>query len=174
MAAPLAFAQSEEQDPEYLTRSLRDLPSHSIKVSEDDMHPVQPSPSLSAVPQAKEGYRIRLLSGNANKDLSLRIAESLGLKLESAENKKFVFVFVFCFCFLFCFDPFCLLFFFCSVGSFFFLFSFFLFLFSFIHLSFSFRFADGEINLQVHENVRGADVYIIQPMCPPNVNDNIM
>jgi ribose-phosphate pyrophosphokinase len=36
------------------------------------------------------------------------------------------------------------------------------------------RFSDGEINIHVHENVRGADVFIIQPMCPPNVNDNIM
>jgi len=35
------------------------------------------------------------------------------------------------------------------------------------------RFADGECNVMVHENVRGKDVYIIQPTCPP-VNDNIM
>ena len=34
-------------------------------------------------------------------------------------------------------------------------------------------FADGEINVQVHENVRGKDVYIIQPTCPP-VNNNLM
>ena len=84
----MSFQQSEEQDPEYLTRSLRELPSHSIKLSEEDVHPVQPSPSLASVPQAKEGYRIRLLSGNANHDLSQRIAESLGMKLESADNKK--------------------------------------------------------------------------------------
>lgn len=35
------------------------------------------------------------------------------------------------------------------------------------------RFADGEVNVVVHENVRGKDCYIIQPTCPP-VNDNIM
>jgi hypothetical protein len=35
------------------------------------------------------------------------------------------------------------------------------------------RFADGEANVVIHENIRGKDVYIIQPTCPP-VNDNIM
>jgi N-terminal domain of ribose phosphate pyrophosphokinase len=35
------------------------------------------------------------------------------------------------------------------------------------------RFADGEANVVVHENVRGKDCYVIQPTCPP-VNDNIM
>ena len=35
------------------------------------------------------------------------------------------------------------------------------------------RFADGEVNCVIHENVRGKDVYIVQPTCPP-VNDNIM
>merc|ERR1712161_21049 len=34
------------------------------------------------------------------------------------------------------------------------------------------RFADGEVNIQIHENVRGKDVYIIQPTCPP-VNENL-
>ncbi len=40
------------------------------------------------------------------------------------------------------------------------------------------RYADGEIGLQVMENVRGKDVYIIQPTCPggagASVNDHLM
>lgn len=35
------------------------------------------------------------------------------------------------------------------------------------------RFADGEVNVQVHDNVRGKDVYIIQPTCSP-VNEHLM
>jgi ribose-phosphate pyrophosphokinase len=35
------------------------------------------------------------------------------------------------------------------------------------------RFADGEIDVQITENVRGDDCYVIQPTCPP-VNENIM
>jgi ribose-phosphate pyrophosphokinase len=35
------------------------------------------------------------------------------------------------------------------------------------------RFADGEINVQIDENVRGCDCYVIQPTCRP-VNENIM
>ncbi len=35
------------------------------------------------------------------------------------------------------------------------------------------RFADGEINVQVDENVRGADCYVVQPTCRPT-NENLM
>jgi ribose-phosphate pyrophosphokinase len=35
------------------------------------------------------------------------------------------------------------------------------------------QFADGEIGIQISESVRGKDVFIIQPTCPP-VNDNLM
>jgi len=35
------------------------------------------------------------------------------------------------------------------------------------------QFSDGEVFVQVNENVRGADVFVIQPTCPP-VNHNIM
>ncbi len=35
------------------------------------------------------------------------------------------------------------------------------------------RFPDGEVRLQILENVRGADVFVIQPTCRP-VNDNLM
>eukprot|EP00891_Asterochloris_glomerata_P002205 jgi/Astpho2/2205/e_gw1.00040.68.1_t len=35
------------------------------------------------------------------------------------------------------------------------------------------RFADGEIYVQVQESIRGCDVFLIQPSCPP-VNDSLM
>jgi ribose-phosphate pyrophosphokinase len=35
------------------------------------------------------------------------------------------------------------------------------------------QFSDGEVFVQVNENVRGADVFVIQPTCPP-VNHNLM
>jgi ribose-phosphate pyrophosphokinase len=35
------------------------------------------------------------------------------------------------------------------------------------------RFSDGEVYVQFNENVRGADVFVIQPTCPP-VNDSLM
>lgn len=35
------------------------------------------------------------------------------------------------------------------------------------------QFADGEVFVQVNENVRGSDVFVLQPTCPP-VNQNIM
>jgi ribose-phosphate pyrophosphokinase len=35
------------------------------------------------------------------------------------------------------------------------------------------RFSDGEITVEIKENVRGKDVYVIQPSCTP-VNENLM
>jgi len=35
------------------------------------------------------------------------------------------------------------------------------------------RFPDGEVRLQIMENVRGADVFVVQPTCRP-VNENLM
>src|SRR5438552_15465283 len=35
------------------------------------------------------------------------------------------------------------------------------------------RFSDGEVYVQINESVRGADVFVVQPTCPP-VNDNLM
>jgi ribose-phosphate pyrophosphokinase len=35
------------------------------------------------------------------------------------------------------------------------------------------RFSDGELNVEIMENVRGRDVFIVQPTCPP-ANDNLM
>jgi len=35
------------------------------------------------------------------------------------------------------------------------------------------RFSDGEVFVKVNENVRGADVFVVQPTCPP-VNDTLM
>ncbi|MEW5766486.1 MAG: ribose-phosphate pyrophosphokinase [bacterium] len=35
------------------------------------------------------------------------------------------------------------------------------------------RFSDGEVMVQINENVRATDVFIVQPTCPP-VNDHLM
>jgi ribose-phosphate pyrophosphokinase len=35
------------------------------------------------------------------------------------------------------------------------------------------RFSEGEIRVKINENVRGKDVFVIQPTCPPT-NDNLM
>ena len=35
------------------------------------------------------------------------------------------------------------------------------------------RFSEGEVRVKINENVRGRDVFIIQPTCPP-VNDHLM
>ncbi|HWW62155.1 MAG TPA: ribose-phosphate diphosphokinase, partial [Thermoanaerobaculia bacterium] len=37
-----------------------------------------------------------------------------------------------------------------------------------------YSFSDGENYVQIDENVRGADVFVIQPTCPPYVNDSLM
>ena len=37
-----------------------------------------------------------------------------------------------------------------------------------------YSFSDGEHYVQIDENVRGADVFIVQPTCPPSVNDHLM
>ncbi len=35
------------------------------------------------------------------------------------------------------------------------------------------RFADGEVEVKIEENIRGRDCFVIQPTCPP-VNENLM
>ena len=35
------------------------------------------------------------------------------------------------------------------------------------------RFPDGEVNLKINQDVRGRDIFVVQPTCPP-VNDNIL
>ena len=35
------------------------------------------------------------------------------------------------------------------------------------------RFSDGEIRVEIGENVRGKDIYVLQSTCPP-VNENLM
>ena len=35
------------------------------------------------------------------------------------------------------------------------------------------RFSDGEVSVEIHDNVRGKDVFILQPTCAPT-NDNLM
>lgn len=35
------------------------------------------------------------------------------------------------------------------------------------------RFSEGEVRVEIKENIRGKDVFIIQPTCPPS-NDNLM
>ncbi|MGB4726273.1 MAG: ribose-phosphate pyrophosphokinase-like domain-containing protein, partial [Thermogutta sp.] len=35
------------------------------------------------------------------------------------------------------------------------------------------RFPDGEISVKIEEDVRGRDIFIVQPTCPP-VNENLM
>jgi ribose-phosphate pyrophosphokinase len=66
--------------------------------------------------------KLKIFSGNANLDLSMRICHYLGVELGDA------------------------------------------------HVS---TFSDGEIRVEINENVRGKDVFVIQPTCPP-VNHNLM
>jgi ribose-phosphate pyrophosphokinase len=66
--------------------------------------------------------KLKIVSGNANLELTKKITESVGVEL--SETK---------------------------VG----------------------RFSDGEIQVKIVDNVRGADCFIIQPTCPP-VNENLM
>ncbi|MEE8249401.1 MAG: ribose-phosphate diphosphokinase, partial [Gammaproteobacteria bacterium] len=35
------------------------------------------------------------------------------------------------------------------------------------------RFSDGEVNVEIMENVRSRDVFLVQPTCPPG-NENLM
>src|SRR5512134_1636821 len=35
------------------------------------------------------------------------------------------------------------------------------------------RFPDGEVRVKIEEDVRGADIFVLQPTCPP-VNENLM
>jgi ribose-phosphate pyrophosphokinase len=73
--------------------------------------------------QTQDGLSdVSILSGNANPELSRKIARKMGVPLGNA-----------------------------YVG----------------------RFSDGEINVEILENMRGRDVFIIQSTCPP-VNDNLM
>ena len=66
--------------------------------------------------------RLVLLAGNANKDLSEKIAKKLDKPLSDAIIKKF---------------------------------------------------SDGEIWVEIKENVRGREIFVLQPTCPP-VNENLM
>lgn len=35
------------------------------------------------------------------------------------------------------------------------------------------RFSDGEVNVEIMENIRGRDIFLVQPTCPPG-NENLM
>lgn len=69
------------------------------------------------------GKKIKVFTGNANRDLASKICKELGIPLGDA------------------------------VVS---------------------RFSDGEINVNISETVRGADVFIIQSISPPEVNTHLM
>ncbi|EFA75716.1 DNA topoisomerase III [Heterostelium album PN500] len=69
------------------------------------------------------GDRIKILTGNAHRDLANEICEDLNLQLGKAHVGKF---------------------------------------------------SNGETSVMISESIRDMDVYIIQPTCNPNVNDNLM
>lgn len=69
------------------------------------------------------GKKIKIFTGNANRELATKICKELGIPLGDAEVN---------------------------------------------------RFSDGEINVNISETVRGADVFIIQPVSPPEVNTHLM
>ena len=66
--------------------------------------------------------RMKIFTGNANRQMAEEICQHLGEPLSQAEVKKF---------------------------------------------------SDGEISVEIGENVRGTDVFVVQPTCPP-VNDHLM
>lgn len=69
------------------------------------------------------GKKIKIFTGNANRELAVKICKELGIPLGESEVN---------------------------------------------------RFSDGEINVNISETVRGADVFIIQPVSPPEVNTYLM
>lgn len=69
------------------------------------------------------GKKIKVFSGNANRELATKICKELGIPLGDAEVSQF---------------------------------------------------SDGELNVNISETVRGADVFIVQSISPPDVNTNLM
>src|SRR3989338_7522434 len=92
------------------------------------------SPSLRPI-RTRGAYKLRVISGTANRDLSESIARHL-TRLSQAEGSGPV-----------CIEP-------CDIN----------------------QFNDGEINMQICNNVRGSDIFIIQPISPTGagVNSNLM
>lgn len=72
---------------------------------------------------ADDSWRLKVVAGNGNMELALKICESLDIELSRSIVTKF---------------------------------------------------SDGEIQVEIVDNVRGADVFVVQPGSPPNVNDNLM
>ncbi len=36
------------------------------------------------------------------------------------------------------------------------------------------KFSDGEISVSINESVRGGDIFLVQPICAPHINDHLM